>query len=318
MTEVGSYFVHPSGICETTSVGARTRIWAFAHILPGAVIGSDCNICDHVFIENDVRIGDRVTIKSGVQLWDGVELADDVFVGPNVTFTNDRLPRSRQIQAKVETTRVGTGASLGANSTILPGLTIGMRAMIGAGAVVTKDVPPNAIVFGNPATIRGYTGGMTTAARVEIDVEGRPADSEAPELPMLPGGARLIPLRRAEDMRGTLTAIELASDLPFVPQRFFAVFNVPSADVRGEHAHRQCGQVLVCLAGSIVALVDDGDQRREVLLNRPGIGLYVPAMLWGSQSRFSADAVLGVFASAPYDPDDYIRDYQEYLALRTG
>jgi UDP-2-acetamido-3-amino-2,3-dideoxy-glucuronate N-acetyltransferase len=96
MTLERAYFVHPAGLCETTEVGTGTRIWAFAHILPGAVVGSDCNICDHVFIENDVVVGDRVTVKSGVQLWDGVRLGDDVFVGPNATFSNDRYPRSRQ------------------------------------------------------------------------------------------------------------------------------------------------------------------------------------------------------------------------------
>jgi UDP-2-acetamido-3-amino-2,3-dideoxy-glucuronate N-acetyltransferase len=308
MTGATPYSVHPSGLCETTRVGAGTRIWAFAHVLPGAVIGSDCNICDYVFIENDVRIGDRVTVKSGVQLWDGVELGDDVFVGPNVTFTNDRFPRSRQHQSEVPVIRVGNGASIGANATILPGIAIGVAAMIGAGAVVTKDVPPNAIVYGNPATIRGYSAGGVAPTQVEILTDR--------QLPELIGGARLIRLRRAEDMRGSLAAVELASDLPFVPRRFFAVFDVPSAEVRGEHAHRACSQFLICLAGSLSALIDDGELRREVLLDEPSIGLYLPPMLWGSQYRFTAEAVLGVFASEPYDPADYIRDYAEYLALR--
>ena len=135
---------------------AVLAIWAFAHVLPGARIGSDCNICDHVFVENDVVVGDRVTVKSGVQLWDGIRLADDVFVGPNVTFTNDPFPRSKVYPASFPETFVGPGASLGANATVLPGLTIGRDAMVGAGAVVTKDVPPHAIVVGNPARIVGY------------------------------------------------------------------------------------------------------------------------------------------------------------------
>jgi UDP-2-acetamido-3-amino-2,3-dideoxy-glucuronate N-acetyltransferase len=150
-----AYFVHPQGICETSDVGDGTRIWAFAHVLAGARIGADCNICDHVFVENDVVVGDRVTVKSGVQLWDGLRVADDVFIGPNATFTNDPFPRSKAYEHETSATWVEYGASIGANATILPGLTIGSRAMVGAGAVVTHDVPANAIVAGNPARIVG-------------------------------------------------------------------------------------------------------------------------------------------------------------------
>ena len=123
-----SFFVHPNALCESLQVGAGTRIWAFAHVLPGARIGSDCNVCDHVFIENDVVIGDRVTIKSGVQVWDGVHLEDDVFVGPNATFTNDRFPRSKHRPPRFTPTLVCRNASIGANATILPGVTIGLDA----------------------------------------------------------------------------------------------------------------------------------------------------------------------------------------------
>ena len=141
-------FVHAMGICESVRVGDDTTIWAFAHVLPGAVIGNNVNICDHVFIENDVRVGDRVTVKSGVQLWDGIELRDEVFVGPNVTFTNDRFPRSKQYPDSFPRTIVENGASIGGGAVILPGIRIGRNAMVGAGAVVTRDVPPFAIVVG--------------------------------------------------------------------------------------------------------------------------------------------------------------------------
>lgn len=142
---------------EGATIGERTRVWAFAHVLPGARIGADCNVCDGVFVEGDVVVGDRVTIKCGVQLWDGVRLEDDVFVGPNATFTNDPFPRSRQYLEKDKTpqTLVQSGASIGANATLLPGITIGSGAMVGAGAVVTHNVPPDAIVVGNPATVIG-------------------------------------------------------------------------------------------------------------------------------------------------------------------
>lgn len=151
-----TFFIHPNGLCETKTVGKNTRIWAFTHILPGAKIGSDCNICDHVFIENDVTVGNRVTVKCGVQLWDGIVVEDDVFIGPNATFTNDIFPRSKVYPEKFLTTKVEKNASIGANATILPGITIGKNAMVGAGSVVVKSVPANAIVVGNPAKIIGY------------------------------------------------------------------------------------------------------------------------------------------------------------------
>lgn len=150
-----NYYIHPQALVESESIGERTRIWAFSHVLPGARIGSDCNVCDHVFIENDVIIGNRVTIKCGVQIWDGIRLEDDVMVGPNATFTNDLFPRSKQ-PFLLRSTIVEQGASIGANATILCGITIGAGAMIGAGTVVTKNVPPKAVVVGNPGRITRY------------------------------------------------------------------------------------------------------------------------------------------------------------------
>ena len=150
-----NYFIHSHALSESTQIGDRTRIWAFVHVLPGARIGSDCNVCDHVFIENDVIIGDRVTIKCGVQVWDGIRLEDDVMVGPNATFTNDLFPRSKQ-PFQLRSTIVERGASIGANATILCGITIGAGAMIGAGSVVTKDVPTKAVIVGNPGRIIRY------------------------------------------------------------------------------------------------------------------------------------------------------------------
>ena len=146
-------FIHPSSDVQSKQIGEGTRVWQYVVILPGAVIGRDGNICSHCFIENQVVVGDRVTVKCGVQLWDGVTLEDDVFVGPNATFTNDRVPRSRNASATLLPTLVKKGASIGANATILPGLTIGEGAMVGAGAVVTKDVPPRTLVVGNPARV---------------------------------------------------------------------------------------------------------------------------------------------------------------------
>jgi UDP-2-acetamido-3-amino-2,3-dideoxy-glucuronate N-acetyltransferase len=154
---VSSFFAHPKALIEEGAViGDRTRVWAFAHVLAGAVIGEDCNICDHTFIEGGVCLGNRVTIKCGVSLWKGVHAEDDVFVGPDAVFTNDNRPRSRKYPSEFLSTLLREGCSLGANSTVLPGLTLGRWSMIGAGAVVTHNVPDFALVVGNPAKLFGW------------------------------------------------------------------------------------------------------------------------------------------------------------------
>jgi len=149
-------FIHPFSEVKTKNIGKHTKIWQFCVILEGARIGNNCNINAFVFIENDVIIGNNVTIKSGVQLWDGVVIEDDVFIGPNVTFTNDYLPRSKKYPNTFLKTIIKKGASIGANSTIIGGITIGEYAMIGAGSVVTKDVGKHELWYGNPARFRGY------------------------------------------------------------------------------------------------------------------------------------------------------------------
>jgi UDP-2-acetamido-3-amino-2,3-dideoxy-glucuronate N-acetyltransferase len=303
-----SVSIHPQALCESTEIGAGTRVWAFAHVLPGARIGRDCNICDGVFIENDVVVGDRVTVKCGVQLWDGVRLEDDVFVGPNATFSNDRFPRSRQRPPAFLPTIVRRGASIGANATLLPGIVIGAGAMVGAGAVVLRSVPANAIVVGNPARIAGYT--QTT----EVDLD-TPFSAEGGEQSSRVRGVELRRLTQAVDMRGSLAAAEAGKELPFAPQRCFLIYAVPSAEVRGEHAHRCCAQFLVCVHGQVSVLVDDGERRAEYRLDRPDVGVYIPPMIWGTQYRYSSDAVLMVLASHAYDADDYIRDYAQFQLL---
>ena len=303
--------IHPQAICESVHIGDRTRVWAFAHILPGAVIVQDCNICDGVFVENDVRVGDRVTVKCGVQLWDGVTLEDDVFVGPNVTFTNDTFPHSRKPPAQFSRTRVESSASIGANATILPGINIGRGAMIGAGAVVLKNVPNHAIVVGNPARIVGYVN--ANANKVPATPTPTPTSDARAMRPSSVSGVSYQLLPRFEDMRGMLSVGEFDRDLPFTPKRYFVVFAVPSAEVRGEHAHRQCHQFLVCITGSMSVVVDNGTQREEFRLDRPDAGLHIPPLVWATQYRFSADAVLLVFASEKYDAVDYIRNYDDFL-----
>lgn len=150
------YFVHHLSDVQTVSIGSSTRIWQYCVILRGAVIGANCNICSHVFIESDVIIGDCVTVKNGARIFDGITLEDNVFVGPNVTFTNDKNPRSKVFPDEFARTLIKKGASIGGGAVITPGVTIGENAMIGAGSVVTKDVPDNALVHGDAAQLKRF------------------------------------------------------------------------------------------------------------------------------------------------------------------
>lgn len=304
--------IHSTADVLCTNIGEQTRIWQFVVILAGARIGEQVNICSHCLIENDVVIGDRVTVKSGVQLWDGIRLEDDVFIGPNVTFTNDKFPRSKIYPEKFHETKIEKGASIGGGATILPGITVGMGAMVGAGAVVTKSVPPFAIVAGCPARITGY---VETSQEVNPE-SARIAPDPHEEITFLGvGGVTLHKFKYIVDMRGDLSVGEFSKEIPFEPKRYFLIFNVPSQKTRGEHAHHKCHQFLICVKGSCSVVADDGKQRREVELNQPNIGIYLPPLTWGVQYKYSADAVLLVFASHHYEADDYIRNYDDFLAI---
>jgi acetyltransferase-like isoleucine patch superfamily enzyme len=302
--------IHPLSDVQTTNIGVGTRIWQFVVILPSARIGADCNICSHCLIENDVVIGDRVTIKSGIQLWDGLRVGNDVFLGPNVSFTNDKFPRSRQKPEKFLVTTIHDGASIGAGAVILPNVVIGRNAMVAAGAVVTRSVPPNAIVVGNPAKIVGYAD----AARTE-EVGTMAATAEVGAVVTRVKGVTLHRMPRVEDIRGSLSVGEFERSIPFTAKRYFLVFDVPSAETRGEHAHRECHQFLICVRGSCAVVADDGTHRQEFLLDKPDLAVHLPPMVWGIQYKYSVDAVLLVFASHYYDNADYIRDYSEFRRL---
>ena len=308
MTPVHDYWLHAQALCETTSVGAGTRVWAFTHILSGAVIGRDCNISDGVFIESDVVLGDRVTVKNGVQLWNGLRIGDDVLIGPNATFSDEPTSLPEGSVDALRPTIVEDGAVLGAGCTITSGVRVGRRAIVSAGTVVSRDVPANAVVTGNPARITGYTDTF------RLGVGTPTAEFDGPVQESSVSGVSVHRLPLVHDLRGDLSVGEFDRDIPFDVARYFVVFNVPSSDLRGGHAHRLCRQFLVCVNGSCAVFVDDGTNRAEILLHEPNIGLFLPPMVWGTQYKFSADAVLLVFASHLYDPDDYIRDFDEFLA----
>ncbi len=294
--------IHPTSDVQAKNIGDETVVWQYCVVLPDAKIGSNCNINAHCFIENDVEIGNHVTVKCGVQIWDGTRIEDHVFIGPNATFTNDKYPRSKQYPDTFLRTTIKMGASIGANATLLPGITIGRNAIVGAGAVVTQNVPENAIVKGVPAKITGYANTLCTSEQlIPADLEKKLA------------GPVLYSLSAIPDIRGNLVVGEIGKELPFLPRRIFMVYDVPSNKVRGAHAHKECLQFLIATQGTVNVILDDGKKREEYILDDAMTGLYIKAGVWGIQYKYSKGAVLLVLASHEYDANDYIRDYDEFM-----
>lgn len=181
------FYVHPQALVESETIGDDTRIWAFAHVMRGAVIGRECNLGDHTFVETGACLGRGVTLKNGVCVWEGVELGDFVFVGPNAVFTNDQWPRSPRGPAAATRyhdkgwlvpTRVEEGATIGANATIRCGVRLGRYCLVGAGAVVTRDVPPFGLVYGTPAVLRGYVNREGAALRRDGEIWREPVSGK--------------------------------------------------------------------------------------------------------------------------------------------
>jgi hypothetical protein len=227
-----------------------------------------------------------------------------VTIGQRVTFAGDGIVV--QVNARID-----AAAVIGEN------VTIGRGAWVRAGAVVLRSIPPNAIVEGNPAQVVGYVNRAPNDQRPDprlIDVQSLGELARPARVQLGVGDSALYLMRRVSDTRGSLTVGEVPTEVPFSPARYFAVFDVPSIELRGEHAHKRCKQFLICVHGSCRILLDDGERRCEVTLDRPDMGVFMPEMIWGTQYRYSPDAVLMVFASRPYESGDYLRTYDEFLA----
>jgi dTDP-4-dehydrorhamnose 3,5-epimerase-like enzyme len=239
----------------------------------------------------------------------GCELGDEVHVGPNVVFIE---PDEGSI------CRVGRACArvrIGANAVIYPDVVLATGAVVRAGAIVKRSVPHGAIVEGNPATIVGYVNTVHSRSNLTPLMPGRGTDPvEKTEV----DGVTLHRMHVVPDLRGSLTVGEFQRQIPFTPLRYFIVFGVPSRETRGEHAHKQCHQFLVCVRGSCTVVADDGQRRVEVRLDSLDTGLYLPPMIWGVQYQYSSDAELLVFASHHYDADDYIRDYEDFLRAKAA
>ena len=242
--------------------------------------------------------------------WSECLIPDSALIEKNVVFV------SRVVLADSGVV-IRSGARLDTACVIAENVTIGQGSWVRAGSVVLQSVPANAIVEGNPARVVGYINQDSITNRptpklfdfLSIGEISRPAKIKTGV-----GDSAIYFMRNVVDARGALTVGEVPSEVPFNPVRYFVVYDVPSVELRGEHAHKQCEQFLICLHGSCRVLLDDGLQRCEVLLDRPDMGVYMPAMIWGTQYRYSSDAVLLVFASRRYEADDYLRTYDSFLA----
>ena len=307
-----SITVHNDARCLAGKVGPGTVIEAFAVIEAGAVLGRGCFIGAHTYVESGVRVGDRVRIEGGTRLHAGMVLEDDVHLARNATLASTVHAGAAGTVGGGQTTPsilLRKGCHVGANATVCPGVTIGEHAIIDAGAVVTHSVQPHAIVSGNPAHVVGFANTPGAVAGVKMGAAIQTVGVTDSRV----RGVKAYDIPYVSDPRGNLTVGEFEKELPFTPKRYFLTFDVPSAKLRGEHAHKSCHQFLICVRGSCAVVVDDGVNREEFLLNRPTFGVHVPPMIWATEYKHSVDSTLLVFASEHYDPEDYIREYGVFL-----
>ncbi|MEN6543311.1 WxcM-like domain-containing protein [Parvibaculum sp.] len=254
------------------------------------------------FIDPTSTLSPSATIGPLAYVGPGAVVGDSVVIGPGAQILSD----------SDRPTIIKPWAVIGGGSTVTAGVEIGTYARIGSGVVVAENVPPNMILSAPRPRVLGYgEGSGQPVARRHFS---RDSKLDAPTKIGV-GAGELWPVPVFSDLRGSLSAIELSTNLPFRPERIFLIYGVPSEEMRGDHAHRRCAQFLVAVHGSVSLILDDGERSVEVRLNRPNLGVYMPPMIWGTQYNYSSDAVLMVFASHSYDPSDYIRSYDQFKAI---
>lgn len=281
---------------------------ASVYLGPNVRLGHNVEIGPLAYIDGNVSIGDGARVMGGVFLRGDLEIGPGCCIEPRVAIT---LAAGAFADGRIV---LEEGVHLGAGSVLAPGVRIRRGARIAAGTVVNQDVPPYAIVSGNPAAIRGYVESDT---RGPVSPARRFADGATAVQGCSVAGVTIHYLPRSQDMRGALSVGEFPKDIPFEPKRYFVVFDVPTAKTRGEHAHIACKEFLICVRGSLSVIVDDGTNSEEIVLDHPSLGLYIPPNIWALQHQFSRDAVLLVFCSDIYESDDYIRSYANFLAARS-
>ena len=273
----------------------------------GATIDETATLGPFSVLSPEVVVGARSRLAAGCHLAGQVTIADDVSIGENVTFATRPFSPGDGTPSPRGRTNVERGAEIHPAAVIMPGVTIGAHAQVGPGAVVYHSVPPNAVVAGNPARIVGYVDAAPQSTSAQT-----PGDAGVSVVETPVAGVTLHRLPLITDIRGSLTVGEFERTLPFAAKRYFVVLGVPSVETRGEHAHRQCKEFLVCVNGSCSVVADDGDTRQEFRLEEPNVGILLPPMVWRVHYKYSPDAVLLVFASEFYDPSDYIRNYDDF------
>ncbi len=301
--------IHPDARCEADSVGEGARIGAMAVVRSGSRIESRAEIGAHATIAEGVIVGSDAIVEEGARVGRGVEIGDGARIGANAVI------EARDSDGTAAVTIIEGGAEIGSGAIVTAGTRVGFDSVVKPRSVVRGDVPPRAVVHGDPAAIVGYVDELRAAASV-IEADAAAGQKEIIEVGV--GGCQLWPLESYRDLRGSLVPLEFDDGLPFAPRRLFYVFGAPGKEVRGEHAHKACAQFLIAINGSLAVVVDDGANVVEVRLNRPDVGLFLAPRTWGTQYKFSPDALLAVMASHPYDADDYIRSFSEFQQFIAG
>ena len=287
-----------------------SNVHASSKIGIGVVVAADAYIGPNCHLEGNIAVESGAVLKGGITFIGDITIGRDSIIEPGVCIAAP-LPG---LVSESSVVRVGHNAHIGAGAILLNGVTIGHHAWVEPGTVVVRNTPSYAIVGGNPATISGYVGNSTYQGQEASKV--MPSINTTGIYSSLVQGVTLHNFPRVSDLRGDLSIGEFERTVPFQPRRYFIVHDVPSAETRGEHAHIKCHQFLICVAGAVSVVVDDGIHREEVLLDRPNIGLLIPAGIWGIQYKYTTNGTLLVFASEYYDASDYIRNYDDFLKYR--